>query len=148
MTDWREELIEKMAKAIAARPQDSEDRWWIWEPEARAALAVAEPVIREQADIALREELAAVTERMSKLDFERTAAKLERDALREENARLRKALIDILASLVASVDLLERGGKKAAPSDKMFAQMLVDYKNSIERGRAVAAAIREGGKDD
>ena len=44
----REELIEKMAKAIAARPQDSEDRWWIWEPEARAALAVAEPVIREQ----------------------------------------------------------------------------------------------------
>ena len=148
MTEWREELIEKMAKAIAVRPQDSENRWWIWEPEARAALAVAEPVIREQADIALREELAAVTERMSKLDFERTAAKLERDALREENARLRKALIDILASLVASVDLLERGGKKAAPSDKMFAQMLVDYKNSIERGRAVAAAIREGGKDD
>ena len=147
MTEWREELIEKMAKAIAVRPQDSENRWWIGAPEARAALAVAEPVIREQADIALREELAAVTERMSKLDFERTAAKLERDALREENARLRKALIDILASLVASVDLLERGGKKAAPSDKMFAQMLVDYKNSIERGRAVAAAIREGGKD-
>ena len=48
MTDWREELIEEMAKAIAARPQDSEDRWWIWKPEARAALAVAEPVIREQ----------------------------------------------------------------------------------------------------
>ncbi len=56
MTDWREELIEEMAKAIAARPQDSEDRWWIWEPEARAALAVAEPVIREQcAEIADRE---------------------------------------------------------------------------------------------
>ena len=72
----------------------------------------------------------------------------ENIALREENARLREALIDILASLVASVDLLERGGKKAAPSDKMFAQMLVDYKNSIERGRAVAAAIREGGKDE
>jgi len=58
VTDWREELIEEMAKAIAARPQDSEDRWWIWEPEARAALAVAEPVIREQADNALREENA------------------------------------------------------------------------------------------
>jgi hypothetical protein len=40
----------------------------------------------------LREELAAVTERMSKLDFKRTAAELERDALREENARLREAL--------------------------------------------------------
>jgi hypothetical protein len=62
VTDWREELIEKMAKAIAARPQDSEDRWWIWEPEARAALAVAEPVIREQADNALREENARLRE--------------------------------------------------------------------------------------
>ena len=55
--------------------------------------------------------------------------------LREENARLREALIDTTASLVASVSLLERGGKKAAPSDKMFAQMLVDYKNSIDRAR-------------
>ena len=142
----REELIEKMAREISRYNYDTP--WQFFIPEARAALAVAEPVIREQADIALRAELAAVTERMSKLDFERTAAELERDALREENARLREALIDILASLVASVDLLERGGKKAAPSDKMFAQMLVDYKNSIERGRAVAAAIREGGKDD
>jgi hypothetical protein len=101
VTDWREELIEQMAKAIAVRPQDSEDRWWIWEPEARAALAVAEPVIREQADNALREEnarlredLAGAIKRMSKLDFERTAAEFERDALREENARLRKLLFD------------------------------------------------------
>ncbi len=44
--------------------------------------------------------------------------------------------------------------KEAAPSDKMFEQMLVDYKNTIERGR-YAAAIREkrsfateGGKDE
>ena len=51
-----------------------------------------EPNLHEEAAekiIQLREELAAVTERMSKLDFERTAAELERDALREENARLR-----------------------------------------------------------
>jgi K+/H+ antiporter YhaU regulatory subunit KhtT len=54
-----------------------------------------EPNLHEEAAekiIQLREELAAVTERMSKLDFERTAAELERDALREENARLREAL--------------------------------------------------------
>lgn len=83
-----------------------------------------------------------------------TRLRVEITRLREENARLREALIDILASLVASVDLLERGGKKAAPSDKMFEQMLVDYKNTIERGR-YAAAIREkrsfateGGKDE
>lgn len=50
-----------------------------------------QPNLHEEAAekiIQLREELAAVTERMSKLDFERTAAELERDALREENARL------------------------------------------------------------
>ena len=54
-----------------------------------------EPNLHEEAAekiIQLREELAAVTERMSKLDFERTAAELERDALREENARLRSIL--------------------------------------------------------
>ena len=49
MTDKeREELIKKIATAIAVYAQDSEDGWWIWEPEARAALAVAEPVIREE----------------------------------------------------------------------------------------------------
>jgi len=132
MTEWRNELLKDIINAMYKVENMQCSKLLVM---ARAALAVAEPVIREQADIALRAELAAVTERMSKLDFERTAAELERDALREENARLRKALIDILASLVASVDLLERGGKKAAPSDKMFAQMLVDYKNSIEQER-------------
>ena len=63
--------------------------------------------------------------------------------LRAENARLREALIDTTASLVASVSLLERGGKKAAPSDKMFAQMLVDYKNSIDRARASLEGVTE-----
>ena len=63
--------------------------------------------------------------------------------LRAENERLREALIDTTASLVASVSLLERGGKKAAPSDKMFAQMLVDYKNSIDRARAAIEGVTE-----
>jgi hypothetical protein len=54
---------------------------------------------------------------------------------REET--LEGALKDVLASLVAAVSLLERGGKKAAPSDRMFAQMLVDYRRSIRRGREV-----------
>jgi hypothetical protein len=48
---------------------------------------------------------------------------------------------DLLAHLVAAVSLLERGGKQAAPSDRMFEQMLVDYKASIERGRAAVAAL-------
>jgi hypothetical protein len=51
-------------------------------------------------------------------------------------AELEAALSDTTAHLVAAVSLLERGGKKAAPSNTMFEQMLVDHKNSIERARA------------
>ena len=64
MTDWREELIEKMALQIS-RAQFGD---WVINPtektreQARAALAVAEPVIREQADNALREENARLRE--------------------------------------------------------------------------------------
>ncbi len=51
--------------------------------------------------------------------------------------RLLEALRDVLPALVAAVSLLERGGKKAAPSDRMLEQMLRDYNAAIERGRAV-----------
>ena len=47
-----------------------------------------------------------------------------------------KRLIDCAASLAAAISLLEKGGKKAAPSDKMFAQMLDDYRASLARARA------------
>lgn len=50
---------------------------------------------------------------------------------------LEAAVIDALSSLVAAVSLLERGEKKAAPSDKMFAQMLIDYNSAIERTQDV-----------
>ena len=59
MTDWREELIEKMAKAAWESDGTTCDLLLeTYLTEARAALAVAEPVIREQADNALREENA------------------------------------------------------------------------------------------
>lgn len=51
-------------------------------------------------------------------------------------------LMDVLAHLVAAVSLLEAGGKKAAPSNKMYAQMLKDYKASIARGRSYLKAER------
>ena len=60
--------------------------------------------------------------------------------LHTENARLRAALIDVTASLFAAISLLSRGSKKAAPSDKMFDQMVVDYETSAERARALLAA--------
>ena len=56
--------------------------------------------------------------------------------LKAENARLREAALDALAGLVAAHSLLERGGKKAAPSNKMFEQMLCDYGAAITRARA------------
>ena len=51
-------------------------------------------------------------------------------------AELEAALKDATVHLVAAVSLLESGGKKAAPSNKMFEQMIADYKNGVERARA------------
>jgi len=61
------------------------------------------------------------------------------DAMQDEIARLRGVAISTAASLAAAISLLERGGKaakKAAPSDKMFDQMLTDYRNSLDAARA------------
>ena len=59
----------------------------------------------------------------------------------------RDALLEVLkgttAHLVAAVSLLERGSKKAAASDRMFDQMLIDYTNSFERARAAIKAVEE-----
>jgi hypothetical protein len=120
MTEWRNELLKDMINAMYKVENMQCSKLLVM---ARAALAVAEPVIREQADIALRAELAAVTERMSKLDFERTAAELERDALREENARLREALepfapdsqwIDPAIPDTRPIDVMVRAGELRA----------------------------------
>lgn len=86
-------------------------------PMEKSILAAATEITR------LREELAAVTERMSKLDFERTAAELERDALREENAQLRGLLkpfvpetqwIDPAIPDTRPIDVMVRAGELRA----------------------------------
>ncbi len=54
-----------------------------------------------------------------------------------------RALVDVATSLAAAISLLERGGKsakKAAASDKMFDQMLADYRASLERARTALAS--------
>lgn len=64
----------------------------------------------------------------------------------EREARLVEALTDVGASLAAAISLLERGGKaakKAAPSDRMFDQMLKDYSASLERARATLASLKD-----
>lgn len=52
------------------------------------------------------------------------------------------AIIHAIASLAAAVSLLERTpkAKKAAPSDRMFEQMLCDYRKALEEARAALAS--------
>jgi len=70
--------------------------------------------------------------------YARAAILADRAAASAEQTR--EVLIDVTAHLVAAVSLLEGGGKKSAWSDKVFYQMIEDYKASIERGRALLAA--------
>lgn len=51
----------------------------------------------------------------------------------------RDILIDVAAHLAGAISLLERtkSAKKAAASDKMFDQMLKDYKASLARARKI-----------
>lgn len=63
---------------------------------------------------------------------------MERDKARGERDRLADALVRTAASLAAAISLLKRGGKevkKAAASDKMFDQMLVDYNRALDDAR-------------
>ena len=67
------------------------------------------------------------------------------DRIEELEAKLAKAVdagVDVGASLSAAISLLERGGKKAAASDKMFTQMLVDYNASLWRFRSSLAELK------
>lgn len=66
-------------------------------------------------------------------EVDRLRAKLM--AAKEGELRMRETAINALASLVAAVDLLERGGRKAAPSDRMFDQMLRDFNKVINDAR-------------
>jgi len=66
--------------------------------------------------------------------------------LRDEDARLiaaapelLEALKNVTVHLIAAHSLLERGGKKAAASDTMFALMLDDYEKSFKIGKAAIA---------
>jgi septal ring factor EnvC (AmiA/AmiB activator) len=64
------------------------------------------------------------------------------EAARAATKKAVDAAVDAGASLAAAISLLERGGRKAAPSNKMFDQMLVDYRNSLERTCTALAEIR------
>ena len=69
-----------------------------------------------------------------------------------ETEKLLAVLKDVTAHLVAAHSLLTRtadfGGKKAAPSNKMFDQMLIDYEASANRGRAALGINQRGNQPD
>lgn len=54
-----------------------------------------------------------------------------------ERDMYKQSAIDCFVHLEAAVSLLEKGGKQAAPSDRMFNVMLNDYKNCIVRNRTI-----------
>jgi hypothetical protein len=57
---------------------------------------------------------------------------------------LRAALIDVTASLVAALSLLDRAPVTIAPSKKMFEQMKLDYQKSVDHARQALAALERG----
>ena len=61
-------------------------------------------------------------------------AKAALEAVRREE---RQFGIPVAAALAAAISLLERGGKQAAASDKMFDQMLTDYQRALNDYRAL-----------
>jgi hypothetical protein len=61
--------------------------------------------------------------------------------------RWERVIVDTASHLAAAISLLERGGKaakKAAPSDRMFDQMLKDYRASLERARTALQETADG----
>jgi hypothetical protein len=64
----------------------------------------------------------------------------EIERLRARVAELDDVLMHTLVSLVAAIDLLKAGGKAAAPSNKMFDQMIKDYEKAVSNARKQLAA--------
>ena len=82
-------------------------------------------------------------------DLRRAAISID-DAAEEngQDGEPDEVLVDVAASLAAAISLLERGGRKASPSDKMFKLMLSDYRGSLSRARQALSSQgrHEGGE--
>ena len=94
----------------------------------------------------MQERIKGLEELLWAAENDANEAEAYAEELEAKLARAVEAGVDVAASLNAAISLLERGGKKAAPSDKMFAQMLVDYSASLDRFRTTLAELT-GGKD-
>lgn len=95
----------------------------------KAAVDVAANVLRITGEHYIASLLTTLRAALDEAEARAVKAEAERDAA---NA----LLLHTAASLAAAISLLERGGKKAAASDKMFAQMLTDYRKTLDAARA------------
>ena len=91
----------------------------------------------------LEAERDALRARVAKLEAALKEADNRNASLSAKLKEARAIISDVASHLSAAISLLERGGKKAAPSDKMFEQMLADYRSSLARGRAALKDARQ-----
>ncbi len=88
---------------------------------------------RIQAAKVIEEQAARIAELERKLESARS------DALHE--------VLPVASSLAAAISILENGGKKAVASDRMFEQMMTDYRKSLGDFRAILTSIEEKSDD-
>ena len=121
-------LDDFFAQSVAGR------RLALAEAEAAYSAALAEVSKLDQRIKAVEGRRAIITGRRleGKIDAAEAA---EFAALQGDAEALRESLLNTAASLAAAISLLERGSKKAAPSDKMFDMMLSDYRKTLASAR-------------
>lgn len=90
----------------------------------------------------MEETLAAHRQAENALWARVSELELEVERVRQE---AREETLPVAAALAAAISLLERGGKSAAPSDKMFEQMLNDYRKSLSDYRALITKDADNG---
>ena len=107
MTDWRAELIKDMINAMYKVENMQCSKLLVM---ARAALAVAEPVIREQADDALREENALLREALKPFANELKEQKVEVPHVTEDERFIYSYTLRV-KHLRAAAAAIREGGK-------------------------------------
>ena len=100
---------------------------------------------KQEARIAgIEKNLDAALHREKRVERQLLAKEAELAALRGDAVPvvvLPDEITHCLAALAAAISLLEKGNKKAAPSDRMFDMMLNDYRNALASARSALLSI-------
>jgi len=126
----REELVEVVARAMREAWRDREDM--------RSETQEWENICGAEFIDCIASADAALTALCAALRIPPVA--LDAMAAGEAVVVPRTTYVAVLASLAASISLLERSDGRGAPSNKMFRMMLEDYRRDLAEGRAMLAA--------